>query len=166
MQIASPFFLESTLLYLLDGARPACRTHRYRVLATNEYRHAAIAQFLGLVKVSLREWMRPMYKGYADTVAFQLVGLSILMFLIGALSLVSRGGLELLHRVPFPVRLVVLLVLTYPFTSYFLEGERPERGAIEARARWPRLAQHALAISISFCLVCFLPVVIFLVLNP
>jgi hypothetical protein len=118
------------------------------------------------MKVSLREWIRPFYKKNADTVALQIIGLSVLILLIGVTGLLFRRVLESLHQLTFPVRVVVLLILMVPFVRYFLEGERPERGAVEARARWPWFARHALAVSIASCLVCFVPVVIFLVLNP
>lgn len=121
-----------------------------------------IAQFLGLATVSLRDWIRPAYKKNADTVARQIVLLSILIFLIGMCGLLFRHVIERLHEMSFPVRMLVLLLLLYPFYRYFFAGDLPERGAAAARERWPRLATHALAVSIAFCLACFLPLVILL----
>jgi hypothetical protein len=113
----------------------------------------AVAQVLGLMEVTIRDWVRPVYGSYADNIAQTSVLLSISFIVLSALFVLAGRGVDAVVR--FQPRALVYLIGAIAFAvlgSLFFDSGRADEFAAEARDRWPRLASNAKVLSAGVCL--------------
>ena len=113
----------------------------------------SVAQVLGLMEVTLREWVRPIYDSYADNIAQGTLLLAIWCILLAVLFLFAARAVD--YVVYFQPRAWVYLIVAVAFAvlgSLFFDSGRADKFAAEARDRWPALASNAKVLSVGFCL--------------
>jgi O-antigen/teichoic acid export membrane protein len=114
----------------------------------------SIAQFLAFLKVALRERIAGVYKRNADTVAQQIIVVFFFCIPGSVVCILVPDVLYRFQRESTAVKWAILFLPVFFAMNYLLDGQRAEKRAAEARARWPLLTRHALAAILIFCFGC------------
>jgi hypothetical protein len=119
-----------------------------------------VAQILGLIEVTIREWVRPVYNSYADSFAQMAVLVSIGLIVLAAFFAFAKSAVHAF--VDLRPRALVYLIggVVFSGIGIVLFGSgRADQFAAEARNRWPWLSSNAKVLSVGFCLFSILLVV-------